>query len=372
MLAARHPRSRRAPHRLQGPGRPAPDDERNPLPVLQPALREARDQRRELPEGHAHPLRYARPRARGTEEHRQVPGGRPPGHHARPQVRQGRDRHGPVPRAHLPARGPAREAAQAGQGQEAGRGGRAHPQADRGGHRRAGHDEGRGGNGARLPAGAPDAVAVLPELDLLGEPEGDLLRDVYLRGSPAVATVALTFDDGPNGRCTEAVLDALHDVGAPGAFFVLGENVARGHDDALLARMVREGHTIGVHSETHRVRPLFRRGSTAEELGAARAAVDAALARAGVLERPAITLFRPPFGFLTEAAAGAARDAGVPLLQWTVSVRDWEAGRRPDPIADSVLARGRPAHLIVLHDGDLTHHRSLERCRDRPNAAPTG
>src|SRR5439155_6455112 len=33
-------------------------------------------------------------------------------------------------------------------------------------------------------------------------PEGDLLRDVYLRGSPSTPTVALTFDDGPNGRCT--------------------------------------------------------------------------------------------------------------------------------------------------------------------------
>src|SRR5204862_2174563 len=202
-------------------------------------------------------------------------------------------------------------------------------------------------------------------------PEGDLLRDVYLRGSPATPTVALTFDDGPNGRCTEAVLDALRDVGAPATFFVLGENVAREQDDALLARMVREGHTIGVHSETHGVRPLFLRGSTAEELGAARTAVDAALARAGVLERPAITLFRPPFGFLTEAAAEAAREAGFHIVEWTVSVRDWEAGRRPDQIADSILARARPGDVIVLHDGDLTHHRSLERCRDRPNAAAT-
>src|SRR5206468_7832381 len=188
-----------------------------------------------------------------------------------------------------------------------------------------------------------------------------LLRDVYLRGSPSTPTVALTFDDGPNGRCTEAVLDALHDVGAPGAFFVLGENVARGHDDALLARMVREGHTVGVHSETHRVRPLFRRRSTAEELGAARAAVDAALARAGVLERPAITLFRPPFGFLTEAAAGAAREAGFHIVEWTVSVRDWEAGRRPEPIADSILARGQPGDVTVVPGGDRPHHRPLAR-----------
>src|SRR2546427_518656 len=306
MLAARHPRSRHAPRRLQGPGSPAPDDERNPLPLLQPALREARDQRRELPEGHAHPLRHARPRARGEEEQRQVPGGRPPAHHARPQVRQGRDRHGPVPRAHLPARGSAREAAPAGQAspttQTCRRSGAATtPPSPRRGVRAGSH-----------------LVAVCVLVGGCGGvllPEGDLLRDVYLRGSPAVATVALTFDDGPNGRCTEAVLDALRDVGAPGAFFVLGENVARGRDDALLARMVREGHTIGVHSPPHGGRPLLLRGATAEELRAARAAVDAALARAGIAERPAVALFRPPFGLLTESAARAAREAGFPI-EW--------------------------------------------------------
>ncbi len=198
-------------------------------------------------------------------------------------------------------------------------------------------------------------------------PEGDLLRDVHLRGSPAVATVALTFDDGPNGRCTEQVLDALRDVRAPATFFVLGKNVAHGHDDALLGRMVREGHTIGVHSETHGVRPLFLRGLTAEELRAARAEIQAALRRAGIVDPPAITLFRPPFGFLTEAAAHAAAEAGFHIVEWTVSVRDWETGREPSDIVGAILTRVRPGDVIVLHDGNRTAQRSQESCRDRRN-----
>ncbi len=201
-------------------------------------------------------------------------------------------------------------------------------------------------------------------------PEGDLLRDVYLRGSPAVATVALTFDDGPNGRCTEAVLDALRELDVPATFFVLGENVARGHDDALLARMVREGHTIGVHSTTHGVRPLFLRRLTAEEITSARAAVWAALTRAGIVDLPPLTLYRPPFGFLTEAEAAAAADASFDIVEWTISVRDWEARRRPEDITAAILARVRPGDVIVLHDGDRTNHRSHERCRDRQNVAP--
>src|SRR5256885_476339 len=75
-------------------------------------------------------------------------------------------------------------------------------------------------------------------------PEGDLLHAVYLRGAPDVPVVALTFDDGPNGRCTADVLDALAAVGAPATFFVLGANVDAGGNDEVLARMVREGHTI--------------------------------------------------------------------------------------------------------------------------------
>ena len=200
-------------------------------------------------------------------------------------------------------------------------------------------------------------------------PQGELLRDVFVRGRPSVPTVALTFDDGPNGRCTEAVLDVLREAGAPATFFVLGMNVATARNDALLARMVREGHTIGVHSERHSVRRLFWRDLTTEDLRATRRAVEDALSRAGVPDPPAITLFRPPFGFLTVAAARSATDAGFSIVEWTVSVRDWDPGRSATDVAEAIMARVRPGDVIVLHDGNAAHQRSLEQCRDRRNVA---
>jgi peptidoglycan/xylan/chitin deacetylase (PgdA/CDA1 family) len=200
-------------------------------------------------------------------------------------------------------------------------------------------------------------------------PEGELLRDVFVRGSPSVPTVALTFDDGPNGRCTEAVLDVLRDAAVPATFFVLGRNVTTGRNDALLARMVREGHTIGLHSDQHSVRRLFFRDLTRDDLRTTRLAVEAALARAGIADPPPITLFRPPFGFLTEAAVRGATDAGFHIVEWTVSVGDWQAGRSAADVAEAVMSRVRPGDVIVLHDGNREHQRSLERCRDRQNAA---
>jgi len=202
-------------------------------------------------------------------------------------------------------------------------------------------------------------------------PEGELLRDVYVRGSPAVPAVALTFDDGPNGRCTEAVLDALAEHGTRATFFVLGANVATGRNDALLARMVQDGHTIGIHGHTHLVPPLFHERLIRREIRTALAAVDRALRHAGVADPPRVAFFRPPFGLVTGTTARVAAEAGLVIVEWTVSVGDWHAGRRAEDVTAAVLARVRPGDVIVLHDGIETHQRSVERCVDRVAVAET-
>src|SRR5438105_5898116 len=141
-------------------------------------------------------------------------------------------------------------------------------------------------------------------------PEGDVLHAVHLRGAPDIPVVALTFDDGPNGRCTADVLDALADVGAPATFFVLGANVDAGGNDDVLGRIVREGHAIGVHGYHHQGKMLVSGPTLRAELARTTASITAALARTGVAPPAGPRLFRPPFGFLTEATAAAAAGHG--------------------------------------------------------------
>jgi chitooligosaccharide deacetylase len=200
-------------------------------------------------------------------------------------------------------------------------------------------------------------------------PEGDLLRDVHLRGAPGVPTVALTFDDGPNGACTAAVLDALAATGAPATFFVLGANVDVPGNDALLARMVREGHGIGIHGADHMVRPLFGLDRTLDEIDRAREAIAAGLARAGMGAAPRVRFYRPPFGLVLEPTAAAAAAAGLVIVEWTISVGDWRVERTPADLIAAILARVRPGDVIVLHDGHDTRQLSRSACVDRPNAA---
>ena len=68
-------------------------------------------------------------------------------------------------------------------------------------------------------------------------------------------SVYLTFDDGPSDSVTTPVLDTLKEEGIRATFFVVSDR-ARGRE-AILKRMAQEGHTIGVHSATHKYSEIY-------------------------------------------------------------------------------------------------------------------
>lgn len=69
-----------------------------------------------------------------------------------------------------------------------------------------------------------------------------------------IRTVYLTFDDGPSA-VTDEILDILDDYGVKATFFVIGRE-----DEAAMnryKRIVDEGHTIAMHSYTHKYSDLY-------------------------------------------------------------------------------------------------------------------
>jgi peptidoglycan/xylan/chitin deacetylase (PgdA/CDA1 family) len=69
---------------------------------------------------------------------------------------------------------------------------------------------------------------------------------------PDGSRVYLTFDDGPS-LYTDEVLDILDKYDAKACFFVVG---TEGFDSEL-QRIVKDGHTIGVHSFTHNYAKIY-------------------------------------------------------------------------------------------------------------------
>lgn len=69
-------------------------------------------------------------------------------------------------------------------------------------------------------------------------------------------TMYLTFDDGPSAENTARILDILKARGIRATFFLVGENV-RNHPE-MARRIVEEGHTIGIHSDSHDYEKIYQ------------------------------------------------------------------------------------------------------------------
>lgn len=94
--------------------------------------------------------------------------------------------------------------------------------------------------GERLADLTPTEVAAL------GDHRYAIQHFGYAEGT--AKTVSITFDDGPSA-VTPELLDLLSLHKVPATFFVVGrEAIAR---PLLLQRMVREGHSVGIHTMTH-------------------------------------------------------------------------------------------------------------------------
>ena len=69
----------------------------------------------------------------------------------------------------------------------------------------------------------------------------------------------LTFDDGTSTTNTPKVLDILKKEGVKATFFLTGQNIEYGGEEAinLVKREFEEGHAIANHSYTHDVKKLY-------------------------------------------------------------------------------------------------------------------
>lgn len=72
-------------------------------------------------------------------------------------------------------------------------------------------------------------------------------------------TVYLTFDDGPSIN-TDRILDILKEYDVKATFFVVGKTDERSL--AAYRRIVEEGHTLGMHSYSHKYREIYQSRET--------------------------------------------------------------------------------------------------------------
>ncbi|MCC7519805.1 MAG: glycosyltransferase [Verrucomicrobiae bacterium] len=172
--------------------------------------------------------------------------------------------------------------------------------------------------------------------------------------------IALTFDDGPDRRWTPAILDILKSEGVRATFFLVGSAAEKYPD--LVARMVREGHEVGVHTYTHPDLSETPRVHLDLELNATQRLIEALTGRSTIL-------FRPPYAADSRPQTAAeirpilrAQELGYLTLCENIDPRDWER-----PGADEILRRVKnlrsEGSVVLLHDGGGDRRQTVEALR---------
>lgn len=169
---------------------------------------------------------------------------------------------------------------------------------------------------------------------------GIYLRTFY-RKRTQEKIVALTFDDGPDEAQTPRVLDVLQAHQATASFFCIGRKVKG--NEALLRRMVTEGHLIGNHSHSHaNLFPLFSLRKMKQDLATCTQALEAATSQP-------IKYFRPPFGVTNPTIARAIRQAGYTPIGWNIRSLD-TCTASPAKVVKRIERQLQPGSVILLHD----------------------
>lgn len=152
--------------------------------------------------------------------------------------------------------------------------------------------------------------------------------------------VVLTLDDGPDPEWTPGILDALAARGATATFFVLLTRT-RTHQ-ALLQRIVTEGHEVALHGADHRRLTSYSRQEARRMLQDSRTELESQIGRP-------VRWYRPPYGALSVSSWWAVRRSGMTSVLWTTSVLDGRDAEHAERLARATTGV-RPGTVLLAHD----------------------
>jgi peptidoglycan/xylan/chitin deacetylase (PgdA/CDA1 family) len=179
----------------------------------------------------------------------------------------------------------------------------------------------------------------ITEVGVAEEPEPMIIERVYPGKGDKV--VALTFDDGPWPRQTEAILKILEAEDVKATFFMLGLQADR--LPAVAAKVSAAGHQVANHGYGHKYLTNDNKWFTKREVVTAQRAINKATGQTP-------TVLRAPGGALSDVARAQIAHEGLAIVRWDVDPQDWR-GPAAWKLARSTLAEVRPGSVVLLHDG---------------------
>lgn len=165
----------------------------------------------------------------------------------------------------------------------------------------------------------------------------------------------LTFDDGPS-KNTLKILDLLEEYKGKATFFIIGNGLTE-ENRPILERMIKEGHSVGLHANNHVYKDFYRTENSWEkdmELLSERLKKEFGI-------QPAF--FRFPGGSSCYYMKGNVKqhivkmhEKGLRCFDWNVSGEDAVGNPTPASIYNNVI-KGAVKYntpIVLLHDSSVS------------------
>ncbi|WP_066637380.1 delta-lactam-biosynthetic de-N-acetylase [Desulfolucanica intricata] len=178
--------------------------------------------------------------------------------------------------------------------------------------------------------------------------------DAYWIGSPKKKIVYLTFDEGYEKGYTAKILDALKANNVKAAFFVTGHYLKTQPD--LVKRMVKEGHIVANHTDTHPSMPDVSDEQIKKELQAVEKLYKE------VTGKKDMRYLRPPKGEYSERTLALTRELGYYNIFWSMALVDWvPMPGGPEESYRSVMDNLHNGAIILLHAVSEDNANAMDR-----------
>lgn len=157
--------------------------------------------------------------------------------------------------------------------------------------------------------------------------------------------VYLTFDDGPIPIITEKILDVLKEQNVKATFFVVGKEIPE--REHILKRIYEEGHTIGLHTYSHKFRKVYRSDDAfLDEMLKARKQINELLN----INPTAVRFPGGSAGRMTQELLEKLHSNNMRVFDWTLDLHD---GTSADISVGQIIKNGRNfnsnyTRLIIL------------------------
>jgi peptidoglycan/xylan/chitin deacetylase (PgdA/CDA1 family) len=216
------------------------------------------------------------------------------------------------------------------------------------------------GSSARpSPTAAPGSGSGAPPRPPARTPDGPVTAADRFRtwehGPRTEKLVALTFDDGWNGRILRRLVAILDAKDAPATFFPVARAVQRNPE--TWRAIAAAGYPIGNHSWNHDDLTKGKSSRAAKDIARATRAIET------VTRVPLFPAIRPPYGLSDKSFLAGAQAAGMrAVIMWDLDTRDW-TGRPASQVVKAAMD-ARPGSILVLHTDKSNTVKALPKIID--------